>query len=39
MMHFMASLSLGIAAIALTGCSRESVGERLARECGQVVDS
>jgi hypothetical protein len=38
-MHFMLSLSLSVAAIALTACSRESVGERLARECGEVVDS
>jgi hypothetical protein len=38
-MHFMLSLSLSVATIALTACSRESVGERLARECGEVVDS
>ena len=23
----------------LTGCSREGVGERLTRECGEIVDA
>ena len=39
MTHFILNLSLGVAAIVYTGCFRESVGERLARECGEVVDS
>ena len=39
MMRGVLSLALVVVTVALTGCSRESVGERLTRECGEVVDS
>jgi hypothetical protein len=38
MMHCVLNLALGVAAVALAGCS-ESVGERVSRECEGVVDA
>jgi len=32
-------LALVVVAVALTGCSRENVGERLTRECREIVDA
>ena len=39
MMRAVFSLGLVVAAVAPTGCSRESVGERLTRECGGIVEA
>jgi hypothetical protein len=39
MMHRMLSLAPVVVVVALTGCSRENVGERLMRECGETVDA
>jgi hypothetical protein len=38
MMRCVISLALAVAAAELTGCSRESAGERLTRECKEIVD-
>jgi hypothetical protein len=38
MMRYVTSLALAVAATELTGCSRESAGERLTRECRESVD-
>ncbi len=39
MMRCVLGLALVVVTVALTGCSRESAGERLARECREVVDA
>ena len=38
MMRSVISLVFAVVATELAGCSRESAGERLIRECGEVVD-
>lgn len=39
MMRCVLSLALVVVTVALTGCSRENAGERLTRECREVVDA
>ena len=39
MMRCVLSLALVVVMVALTGCSRENAGERLTRECREVVDT
>lgn len=39
MMRCMLSLALVFVTVALAGCSQESAGERLTRECQQAVDA
>ena len=39
MMRRVLSLAPVVVVVALTGCSRETVGEQLTRECGEVVDA
>jgi len=39
MMRCVLSLALVVVMVALTGCSRENAGERLTRECREVVDA
>ena len=39
MIRCVLSLALVVVTVTLTGCSRENAGERLTRECVEVVDS
>ena len=39
MIRCVLSLALVVVTVTFTGCSRENAGERLTRECGEVVDS
>ena len=39
MMRRVLSLAPVVVVVALTGCSRQTVGEQLTRECGEVVDA